>query len=129
MQYRKKPVIIHAVQWLPGVSLPGVETGIFLVDQLGGPDTPAAIVETLEGRMMVRPGDMVITGVAGERYPCKPEIFEATYEVEPACKCSKPEPTTISGLYWRCSSCELLLSPLKVLGLYRDGVLDIAEGR
>jgi hypothetical protein len=37
-------------------------------------------IDTLEGRMSVKPGDWVITGVKGERYPCKPDIFEATYE-------------------------------------------------
>lgn len=37
-------------------------------------------IETLEGGHIVCPGDMIITGVKGERYPCKPDIFEATYE-------------------------------------------------
>lgn len=39
-------------------------------------------IDTLEGGHIVCPGDWVITGVAGENYPCKPEIFTATYEVE-----------------------------------------------
>ncbi len=38
-------------------------------------------IETLEGGHIVCPGDWIITGVAGEFYPCKPDIFEATYEV------------------------------------------------
>lgn len=38
------------------------------------------IVETLEGNMIASPGDWIITGVAGEKYPCKPDIFEKTYE-------------------------------------------------
>jgi len=38
------------------------------------------VIPTLEGKMVVKPGDWVITGVKGERYPCKPDIFEATYE-------------------------------------------------
>ena len=38
-------------------------------------------IETKEGGHIVCPGDWIITGVAGEHYPCKPEIFEATYEV------------------------------------------------
>jgi hypothetical protein len=38
------------------------------------------IIETLEGRHIVTPGDWIITGVKGEQYPCKPDIFEATYE-------------------------------------------------
>jgi hypothetical protein len=37
-------------------------------------------IETLEGGHIVCPGDYIITGVKGERYPCKPDIFEATYE-------------------------------------------------
>lgn len=38
------------------------------------------LIETLEGRMTVTPGDWIITGVKGEHYPCKPDIFQATYE-------------------------------------------------
>ena len=37
-------------------------------------------IDTLEGGHIVCPGDMIITGVAGEKYPCKPDIFEKTYE-------------------------------------------------
>jgi hypothetical protein len=39
-------------------------------------------IDTLEGGHIVCPGDWIITGVVGELYPCKPDIFEATYEVE-----------------------------------------------
>lgn len=38
------------------------------------------VIQTLEGDMVAEPGDWIITGVAGERYPCKPLIFKATYE-------------------------------------------------
>lgn len=38
------------------------------------------VVDTLEGEMRVSPGDWIITGVKGERYPCKPDVFVATYE-------------------------------------------------
>ena len=38
-------------------------------------------IDTLEGGHIVCPGDWIITGVAGERYPCKPDIFAATYEL------------------------------------------------
>lgn len=42
------------------------------------------IIHTLEGDMTVMPGDWIITGIAGEQYPCRPDIFDATYElVEP----------------------------------------------
>ena len=69
--------MIDAVQWWPPddsrhVSIEGVEKG-------PRDDQPWGIV-TLEGFMACSPGDWVITGVKGERYPCKPDIFEATYE-------------------------------------------------
>ena len=80
--YRKKPVVIEARQigndcdedlaimrWAEG-SASGIDEGgkiLFCID-------------TLEGRMAVEPGDWVIRGVKGEFYPCKPDIFEATYE-------------------------------------------------
>ncbi len=44
------------------------------------PCKPIPMCETLEGNMKVSVGDWVITGVKGEKYPCKPDIFEATYE-------------------------------------------------
>lgn len=37
-------------------------------------------IDTLEGEMKAEPGDWIITGVKGEQYPCKPDIFEATYK-------------------------------------------------
>lgn len=40
----------------------------------------AVQIETLEGTLNAEPGDYIITGVRGEKYPCKPDIFEATYE-------------------------------------------------
>jgi hypothetical protein len=57
-KYRKKPVVIEAFQ----------------TEQV-------MIIETLEGRMRAEPGDWIITGVKGERYPCKDDIFRATYEL------------------------------------------------
>lgn len=49
------------------------------------PEVPSLLmIETLEGRMSASPGDWIIKGVAGEFYPCKPEIFEQTYEPMPA---------------------------------------------
>ena len=38
------------------------------------------VIKTLEGDMVAEPGDWIITGIKGERYPCKPDIFAATYE-------------------------------------------------
>jgi len=83
MKFRKKPVVIEAEQWFPdGRIVPGVEITHSCSD-------PGCVYEygikTLEGWMSVNSGDWIITGVKGERYPCKPDIFEATYElvVEP----------------------------------------------
>jgi len=57
MKFRKKPIVIDAYQT-------DVEMEI----------------ETLEGTMKASPGDWIITGVNGENYPCKPDIFEKTYD-------------------------------------------------
>ena len=57
-KYRKKPVVIEAYQTLSEVE-----------------------IKTLEGTMIGNPGDWIITGVNGEQYPCKPDIFEKTYEL------------------------------------------------
>lgn len=84
-KFRKKPVVIEAVQftqkmmdkkevWPEGV----VEISLFLSMGEGTKKYPA--VETLEGRMKVSVNDWIITGVKGEKYPCKPDIFEATYD-------------------------------------------------
>lgn len=80
MKFRKKPVVIEAVQYAP--------TDIQKIwDEFGAADiygpteqTDSAFISTLEGRMEVRPGDWIIRGVKGELYPCKPDIFALTYE-------------------------------------------------
>lgn len=89
-KFIKKPVIVDAVQfeWEDGhgiPSIPGVKFWTWTqVETSGGlksvPDPKSAYVETLEGILHVSRGDWIITGVQGERYPCKPEIFAATYE-------------------------------------------------
>lgn len=80
-RYRKKPVVIEAEQfwpdkkpWPEGVEAPLVEPH----DEEAHYAHP--FVQTLEGPLMCSPGDWIITGVKGERYPCKPDIFKATYE-------------------------------------------------
>jgi hypothetical protein len=78
MKFRKKPVVIEAIQWTGNnmtdvlmFMVPGVE-----------PDAEDRInvIKTLEGDMSIGVGDWIIRGVKGELYPCKPDIFEATYE-------------------------------------------------
>lgn len=86
-RYRKKPVVIEAVQVPPACEIPSNE----MVEFLESSDCPAEItndgmvlVHTLEGTMEALPGDWIISGIKGELYPCKPDIFEATYELAEA---------------------------------------------
>ena len=87
MKYRKKPVVIEAVQWLgTGKSEHAVMafTGGVAKRSTSQHDTPVFEITTLEGTMVAVVGDWIIRGIKGELYPCKPDIFEATYEaVEP----------------------------------------------
>jgi len=93
-KYRKKPVVIEAVQvpvYSPNNATEYVDTCIAIAEWCGGTshmmetgDTPNHIlIKTLEGEMMARVGDFIIKGVKGEFYPCKPDIFQATYEQAP----------------------------------------------
>lgn len=85
-KYRKKPVVIDAIQF-------NEETRVEIAKMkdaevfTGGPFHPTpgkllfANIKTLEGDMAASVGDYIITDIKGERYPCKPDIFEATYEL------------------------------------------------
>jgi len=76
-KYRKKPVVVEAEQWFPGKQVDGVvQIGVS-----GITGEPVYGVHTLEGVLACRPGDYIITGVKGEKYPCKPDVFEKTYEL------------------------------------------------
>ena len=89
MKFVKKPVVIEATQWFkigdhPEVRMPVDESNAnWLEDLQGLPKGSLGIVDTLEGAHYVTPGDWIITGVKGEHYPCKPDIFEMTYEPFP----------------------------------------------
>lgn len=78
--YRKKPVTIQAVQLTP-LNIEEVEA--FVSGDLGmnPAGTGGLVIATLEGAMHASIGDYIIKGVEGEFYPCKPAIFEKTYEV------------------------------------------------
>lgn len=76
MKFRKKPVVIDAVQWFKF----GDHPEVVKKDACAGPPDDWFGIRTLEGFMHVTPGDWIITGVKGEQYPCKPDIFEVTYE-------------------------------------------------
>ena len=78
MLFRKKPVVIDAVQWT-GKNVKEIEE--FLGDHKSGMGTDGNFyISTLEGPIKATKGDWIIQGVAGEFYPCKPDIFERTYE-------------------------------------------------
>ena len=81
--YRKKPVVIEARQvtvdehadiaaWCGGTAT------YAYIDSVQVPD--GVLIKTLEGVMNAQHGDWIIKGVQGEFYPCKPDIFDATYE-------------------------------------------------
>lgn len=112
MRYRKKPVIIEATQWFKngdhpedyvarpfdvGGILPAREGAVvryFRRPEVSGDNICQQCfrrmrehgwIDTLEGGHIVCVGDWIITGIRGERYPCKPDIFEATYEAVEVC--------------------------------------------
>lgn len=98
MKYRKKPVVIEAVQltwqnWNEMCEFAGVgrlEEGKPQGCHIGPDGKPlketenseklGLLIPTLEGLMIGSEGDWIIRGIKGELYPCKPDIFEATYE-------------------------------------------------
>lgn len=86
-RFRKKPVEIEAVQLQadnPGVVVGWINDNGGEAHMRGGPGGGSkggsVLIDTLEGMMQAAQGDWVIRGVAGEFYPCKPEIFAASYE-------------------------------------------------
>lgn len=93
MRYRKKPVVIDAIQWT-GVNIEEALAFMSPIDELPNnsghvrpgvgytPPSGELTIPTLEGDMLARPGDWIIKGIKGEFYPCRADIFEATYEKE-----------------------------------------------
>lgn len=92
MKYRKRPVVIDAVQFTANNFdeicefmgfTPEMELNPnFGIDENGTTNAPylGIYIPTLEGKMFASNGDFIIKGVNGEFYPCKPDIFEKTYE-------------------------------------------------
>lgn len=85
MKYRKKPVVIDAIEF------DGTESGVRDVIECLGIFSLVVVTDdrgvfcsmtipTLEGNMRASPGDFIIRGIKGEFYPCRPDIFAATYE-------------------------------------------------
>jgi hypothetical protein len=88
MRFRKKPVVIEAIQWTKdngdevitwanNVSIGNGTSLQYMYDSALG---HSLHIHTLEGLMNVTSGDWIICGVKGEFYPCKPDIFKMTYE-------------------------------------------------
>lgn len=88
MKYIKKPIAIEAEQWYPdqpydyetdginGIPMRHWKNGVY-----DNPLSPTGYtIETLEREVSVSPGDYILTGIEGERYPCKSHIFMKTYE-------------------------------------------------
>lgn len=107
MKFKKKPVIIEATQWFKNGDHPKDGEEVFKGGEFDGEKCEGKVVryyrtpdcdgedvckhcgdtmhnhgwiDTLEGGHIVCPGDWIITGIKGENYPCKPDIFENTYE-------------------------------------------------
>lgn len=78
-EFRKRPVVIEAVQFRSGEQ-PSELAGDVIAGQIRYPEDGTMLIATLEGEMLARSGDWIIRGVKGELYPCKPDIFAATYE-------------------------------------------------
>ena len=78
-QFRKKPVVITAFQYRAGEQ-DGRVAGDVIAGNVRFPEDGTMLIRTLEGEMCAQSGDWIIRGVKGELYPCKPDIFAATYE-------------------------------------------------
>lgn len=93
-QYRKKPIVIEAVQYDGDneFDIKDWAQGVITSPFTYGKNPPNLEIKTLEGVMQANVGDWIIKGVKGEFYPCKPDVFAATYEpVEPTTNCSQLE--------------------------------------
>lgn len=80
-KFRKKPVVIDAVEWT-GINIDAV-MAFMGWRNASHDDRDGLRIHTLEGTHQATVGDMIIKGVHGEFYPCKPEIFAATYDSVP----------------------------------------------
>lgn len=93
MKFRKKPVVIEAVQWdgqsidamlsfiATGAELPNAPDNLHIHPGIGfTPPSGSLYIPTLEGTHEAKPGDWIIKGVKGEFYPCRDDIFRMTYE-------------------------------------------------
>lgn len=85
-KYRKKPEVVEAMQW-DGTAISATRILEWGFSGLGTatydyskPEQQRLRIRTLEGSLYASPGDWIIRGIAGDFYPCKPEIFANTYD-------------------------------------------------
>jgi hypothetical protein len=86
-RFRKRPVVIEAMRWVPGDLVKAGELVGWLIAHGAGFHHPSGMgetttlaIRTLEGEMLAQPGDWIICGVKNELYPCREDIFAETYE-------------------------------------------------
>jgi hypothetical protein len=88
MKYRKKPIIIDAIQW-DGINFDEIikfsqnspnDVFTYGLSKETALESGNIFISTLEGVMTASKNDFIIRGINGEFYPCKPDIFEKTYE-------------------------------------------------
>jgi hypothetical protein len=76
MRYRKRPIVIEAQEWTGSNAIPL----LIWMQGTAHQDGPSLMIPTLEGVHEASLGDWIIKGIKGEFYPCKPDVFAATYE-------------------------------------------------
>ncbi|MEY8001775.1 hypothetical protein AB8U03_16555 [Clostridium sp. Mt-5] len=76
-KYRKKPVVIEAIQWT-GKNIE--EIARFMINGTYCYENNVLIIMTLEGKHIARTNDYILKGVNGEFYPCRPDVFKKTYD-------------------------------------------------
>jgi hypothetical protein len=88
MKYQKLPVVVEAERWFPDNNIKGVKpyygegfhAAVAHTCRICGYDmSQHSLIDALKGEHIVCPGDYIITGIKGEKYPCKPDIFETTH--------------------------------------------------
>lgn len=123
MRFRKRPIEIEAFQWdgsIPsGEAVAAALPGVSLHAEANDPRPPRLSIATREGVMVASPGDWIIRGVAGEVYPCKPEIFAATYD-------PLPDPASLEMLLDAAPRGSRRRALLSILWRNR-GIQDVAE--
>ena len=121
--YRKKPVVVEAVQWTGenrAEMREFIDPEVFeIIPRVG------LVIHTLEGDHHASPGDYIIKGVNGEFYPCKPDIFAKTYES--ATLTTPNEPLTLEQLR-EMDGEPVWWADAKLWGLVQDGILTMPSG-